>query len=143
MSRISQAFGTVIAPPSSDNTVLRPVCPVRAVLLLLFFFSSRRRHTRCGRDWSSDVCSSDLIWNEPNLGFRFWQQRAVLLRLLARLPEPKPEVRLVPDLVRGQGAAKRRGRRACEIGRASCRERVQSPGGWRAVKREARSGQRT
>src|SRR5215813_13068140 len=29
-------------------------------LLLFFFFSSRRRHTRCGRDWSSDVCSSDL-----------------------------------------------------------------------------------
>src|SRR5256884_1961262 len=28
-----------------------------------FFFSSRRRHTRCSRDWSSDVCSSDLaIW---------------------------------------------------------------------------------
>src|SRR2546429_57324 len=27
---------------------------------LLFFFSSRRRHTRCSRDWSSDVCSSDL-----------------------------------------------------------------------------------
>src|SRR6266498_4217837 len=29
--------------------------------MLCFFFSSRRRHTRCGRDWSSDVCSSDLI----------------------------------------------------------------------------------
>src|SRR3989442_13679004 len=28
---------------------------------LLIFFSSRRRHTRCGRDWSSDVCSSDLV----------------------------------------------------------------------------------
>src|SRR3989449_6098608 len=28
--------------------------------LLVFFFSSRRRHTRCSRDWSSDVCSSDL-----------------------------------------------------------------------------------
>src|SRR5256884_3348575 len=28
----------------------------------MFFFSSRRRHTRCSRDWSSDVCSSDLIW---------------------------------------------------------------------------------
>src|SRR5690554_5080625 len=28
--------------------------------LARFFFSSRRRHTRCGRDWSSDVCSSDL-----------------------------------------------------------------------------------
>src|SRR5215813_14110638 len=27
---------------------------------MCFFFSSRRRHTRCGRDWSSDVCSSDL-----------------------------------------------------------------------------------
>src|SRR6266542_4885065 len=26
----------------------------------VFFFSSRRRHTRCYRDWSSDVCSSDL-----------------------------------------------------------------------------------
>src|SRR5690554_7443367 len=29
-------------------------------ILFFFFFSSRRRHTRCGRDWSSDVCSSDL-----------------------------------------------------------------------------------
>src|SRR5256884_6720516 len=29
-------------------------------LYFFFFFSSRRRHTRCSRDWSSDVCSSDL-----------------------------------------------------------------------------------
>src|SRR5699024_12149188 len=28
--------------------------------VLSFFFSSRRRHTRSKRDWSSDVCSSDL-----------------------------------------------------------------------------------
>src|SRR5690606_39992191 len=28
--------------------------------VLFFFFSSRRRHTRFSRDWSSDVCSSDL-----------------------------------------------------------------------------------
>src|SRR5207249_5917935 len=28
---------------------------------LCFFFSSRRRHTRSKRDWSSDVCSSDLV----------------------------------------------------------------------------------
>src|SRR5690554_1829913 len=28
--------------------------------VFFFFFSSRRRHTRCGRDWSSDVCSSDI-----------------------------------------------------------------------------------
>src|SRR5690606_40764469 len=31
--------------------------------VFFFFFSSRRRHTRFSRDWSSDVCSSDLhIW---------------------------------------------------------------------------------
>src|SRR3712207_2106082 len=30
------------------------------LLLVIFFFSSRRRHTRYWRDWSSDVCSSDL-----------------------------------------------------------------------------------
>src|SRR5690606_39286422 len=29
-----------------------------------FFFSSRRRHTRFSRDWSSDVCSSDLYSDE-------------------------------------------------------------------------------
>src|SRR5690606_39444595 len=29
-----------------------------------FFFSSRRRHTRFSRDWSSDVCSSDLVDGE-------------------------------------------------------------------------------
>src|SRR5690625_5794495 len=31
------------------------------MLLVFFFFSSRRRHTRWPRDWSSDVCSSDLL----------------------------------------------------------------------------------
>src|SRR5699024_11488984 len=29
-----------------------------------FFFSSRRRHTRSKRDWSSDVCSSDLTFSQ-------------------------------------------------------------------------------
>src|SRR2546422_5141343 len=33
--------------------------------VVLFFFSSRRRHTRCSRDWSSDVCSSDLWTSSP------------------------------------------------------------------------------
>src|SRR2546429_3207793 len=32
----------------------------------VFFFSSRRRHTRCSRDWSSDVCSSDLLIQPGN-----------------------------------------------------------------------------
>src|SRR5690606_40322021 len=31
------------------------------IYLYPFFFSSRRRHTRFSRDWSSDVCSSDLV----------------------------------------------------------------------------------
>src|SRR5436853_1472227 len=31
------------------------------ILVCFFFFSSRRRHTRCLSDWSSDVCSSDLL----------------------------------------------------------------------------------
>src|SRR3712207_5527809 len=31
------------------------------VMFCFFFFSSRRRHTRYWRDWSSDVCSSDLV----------------------------------------------------------------------------------
>src|SRR5256885_3074012 len=34
---------------------------MRAVLCVVFFFSSRRRHTRLQGDWSSDVCSSDLL----------------------------------------------------------------------------------
>src|SRR2546421_3371403 len=41
-----------------------PFARFRAKLvLLLFFFSSRRRHTRSDRDWSSDVCSSDLFYS--------------------------------------------------------------------------------
>src|SRR5215217_8841635 len=37
--------------------------------MFFFFFSSRRRHTRYWRDWSSDVCSSDLAWRDrPLLG---------------------------------------------------------------------------
>src|SRR3989449_4958397 len=35
------------------------------IYLFFFFFSSRRRHTRCSRDWSSDVCSSDLFQPVP------------------------------------------------------------------------------
>src|SRR3712207_8204885 len=36
-------------------------------MLLVCFFSSRRRHTRYWRDWSSDVCSSDLRRKSPSL----------------------------------------------------------------------------
>src|SRR3712207_7280659 len=44
----------------------------------LFFFSSRRRHTRYWRDWSSDVCSSDL----PEA------RVALTLRLVCGVPAP-------------------------------------------------------
>src|SRR5439155_5858291 len=37
--------------------------------LISFFFSSRRRHTRWPRDWSSDVCSSDLAAGVFTAGF--------------------------------------------------------------------------
>src|SRR5256885_5069926 len=36
------------------------------VMMVCFFFSSRRRHTRLQGDWSSDVCSSDLLCTLPN-----------------------------------------------------------------------------
>src|SRR4029077_21291319 len=43
---------------------LQCFCEIPQLLFLpcsFFFFSSRRRHTRCKCDWSSDVCSSDLM----------------------------------------------------------------------------------
>src|SRR5690606_39596231 len=43
-----------------------------------FFFSSRRRHTRFSRDWSSDVCSSDLL--NPELALQGCKQRIAIKR---------------------------------------------------------------
>src|SRR5256886_12175606 len=37
------------------------------IIVLSFFFSSRRRHTRFDCDWSSDVCSSDLLFRSRDL----------------------------------------------------------------------------
>src|SRR2546422_327029 len=56
---------------------------------VFFFFSSRRRHTRCSRDWSSDVCSSDL---EPALvgRFDFVQTLRILTNLLANAAQHTP-----------------------------------------------------
>src|SRR5699024_11438950 len=44
----------------SDNLHREEHCLFLRYLIYFFFFSSRRRHTRSKRDWSSDVCSSDL-----------------------------------------------------------------------------------
>src|SRR2546422_4944491 len=43
---------------------------------MFFFFSSRRRHTRCSRDWSSDVCSSDLDRAGPAVATHVWRNAA-------------------------------------------------------------------
>src|SRR5690606_34849086 len=54
--------------------------------MFCFFFSSRRRHTRFSRDWSSDVCSSDLV---PGLfsGFATFLFRQFYLDFPAELEE--------------------------------------------------------
>src|SRR5690606_39804590 len=87
-----------------------------------FFFSSRRRHTRFSRDWSSDVCSSDLASGPDQVrpllpagtGSRVLvTSRTQLTGLVAR----EGAIRIHLDALPPGDAHK--------IGRASCRER-----GW-------------
>src|SRR3712207_1888816 len=59
-------------------------------IFVFFFFSSRRRHTRYWRDWSSDVCSSDLTMPDTEKS-----PPATQNRLLAALPSREYE-RLAP-----------------------------------------------
>src|SRR3712207_9491587 len=72
-----------------------------------FFFSSRRRHTRYWRDWSSDVCSSDLAW-----GFS----------ARAMVGHHRP---LGKGVAAAAGSSAGDDCRTGEIGRASWRERVE------------------
>src|SRR2546422_1125468 len=53
----------------------------------IFFFSSRRRHTRCSRDWSSDVCSSNLVFPRLSASLRIKRAQAVVHRP-RREPQP-------------------------------------------------------
>src|SRR5690625_7611774 len=93
------------------------------------FFSSRRRHTRWPRDWSSDVCSSDL----PSIdgGDDFQQSQATLDRgtlfknSLFELQLERFRIDAFIIFRHLQHAAER----VVEIGRASCRER----GGYSVV----------
>src|SRR3989442_11137281 len=70
---------------------------------LFFFFSSRRRHTRCGRDWSSDVCSSDLESPRTSGCARSDRGRNRLFEVTRRIALPDfprcPVVKLVNGLV--------------------------------------------
>src|SRR5206468_9541003 len=55
--------------------------------VIMFFFSSRRRHTRSDRDWSSDVCSSDLYKPRDLAGRGLDQCQAEIARLVLETVE--------------------------------------------------------
>src|SRR5207248_8163545 len=106
---------------------------------VFFFFSSRRRHTRSYGDWSSDVCSSDLPGGPVGLGDELGVDQE----------DPGPGGEAIPGAVLGLEALGDVGRvcgperreqalllQAEEIGRASCRERVESAVGAGACKKE-------
>src|SRR5690606_40429981 len=80
-----------------------------------FFFSSRRRHTRFSRDWSSDVCSSDLFTRRPVRGRRVHSGGTS-----DGSGRYFPAAAVTAEEKRVDA---RQGVRPDEIGRASCRER--------------------
>src|SRR2546429_729978 len=93
-----------------------------SVDLSFFFFSSRRRHTRCSRDWSSDVCSSDL--NTPEFLMAYETDNL----LTGKTSNPWNLKYSAGGSSGGEAAAIAAGCSmggvGSEIGRASCRERV-------------------
>src|SRR2546429_3549995 len=89
--------------------------------LFYFFFSSRRRHTRCSRDWSSDVCSSDLMITQPAY------QDANGVPIIQANVAYSVRVKLARQGAVTQGN---------QIGRASCRERGVDLGGRRIIKKK-------
>src|SRR2546422_2258499 len=95
-----------------------------SAMVSVFFFSSRRRHTRCSRDWSSDVCSSDL---EVDGAARAHQLLVLRIgsRELELLGGALPQ-RLVLGRRVGEGRQAVRVGRVLQIGRASCRKECRS-----------------
>src|SRR2546430_11361451 len=88
-----------------------------------FFFSSRRRHTRFDCDWSSDVCSSDLVPGGVRRRPGLQEDRLPLSPLRgAASPGVREADRAPADA--GRRRPRPHARRRAEIGRASCRERV-------------------
>src|SRR5207245_3371883 len=92
------------------------------ILTFAFFFSSRRRHTRCYRDWSSDVCSSDLPnrprgplgpLRTPTAAQRLQHRERALFQPLRPARSEEREFHLVPaarDLRRGRSEERRVGK---------------------------------
>src|SRR5438128_6396185 len=62
-STLEERTGERAADGPHLASALDQILELAALAAVQFFFSSRRRHTRCYRDWSSDVCSSDLMYN--------------------------------------------------------------------------------
>src|SRR2546427_12645934 len=99
--------------------------------MLFFFFSSRRRHTRFDCDWSSDVCSSDLIeQHKPDLDAEVMldavctdQERASVRRAPDRLAAFYQRWVGKEAVLKAIGIGVADHLRS-KIGRASCRERV-------------------
>src|SRR5207253_8174765 len=97
-----------------------------------FFFSSRRRHTRWPRDWSSDVCSSDLvsgfvaIWLPEEL-VMLYLRHGELVNATVRDARGSQAVSLARALDKVP-AEPEYGEISFKIGRASCRERVKEGG---------------
>src|SRR5690606_41024102 len=98
------------------------------------FFSSRRRHTRFSRDWSSDVCSSDLA---SGLTVEFPgflkayvedQEEDAQEEKEVRLPKLKVGDRVKVHKFMTNEHETKPPARYTEIGRASCRERAESSG---------------
>src|SRR5207302_5111653 len=112
-------------------------------LCFVFFFSSRRRHTRFSRDWSSDVCSSDLglAGFEGRASVRTWLYHVATSRCLdaLRSASRRPLMSAPPPGLDPPEPT----RLGEEIGRASCRERAGGWGGggaWREERRTPQSG---
>src|SRR5699024_12127404 len=89
----------------------------------LFFFSSRRRHTRSKRDWSSDVCSSDLLWEYSYFINEVRENQRQGLAIETAVQEAQKsciEKDILKEFLEQNSAEV-----SDEIGRASCRERVE------------------
>src|SRR5690625_7990095 len=107
--------------------------------MCLFFVSSRRRHTRWPRDWSSDVCSSDLERADKELQR---QRGEELDRVEARFELTKNPLRKLISIRQSQlvGMIEFRRLIRTQIGRASCRERVWGSGGAGSLEGEGGGG---
>src|SRR5205809_2726498 len=69
------------------------------VFFFFFFFSSRRRHTRCSRDWSSDVCSSDLL-GRTVIAVRAGHELLGTIWACVKQPLPEAKEQMLVDVTR-------------------------------------------